>query len=110
NHDPHHAQVVGERQLRVLRAGVSRSAVNATVVAPVSDAHPEIGDVAPVFVAKPHAFGNVTRKEGQGRVARSGSFPKYGRPGHFSPNPCPCTLQGAATPARYACGRTWSEP
>src|SRR5690348_15108634 len=29
NHDAHHAQVVGKRQLRVLRAGVSRAAINA---------------------------------------------------------------------------------
>ena len=47
-----HAQVVGERQVGILRAIIAGTAVDALVVAVVGDGDPEIGDGAAEFVGE----------------------------------------------------------
>src|SRR5882724_2838343 len=52
--DPNQTQVVGKRQFGILRTFVSSSAIDALVIATVSDADAEVSDKASVFVLKPH--------------------------------------------------------
>ena len=54
NENPHQTQIVGKWQLGILSAFISGSAVDALVIAAVSDADPEVSDKASVFVLKPH--------------------------------------------------------
>ena len=49
-----HAQVVGEWKIAIERPLVAGTAVDALVVAPVSDRDPQIGDGAAEFVGKRH--------------------------------------------------------
>ena len=53
--DARHAQVVGDRHLRKLRAVAARAAIDAPVVAAVGDGDSQIADAPSVFVREKHA-------------------------------------------------------
>src|SRR5258707_2611568 len=122
--DPHQTQVVSKRQFGILRTFVSGSAIDALVIAAVRDADAEVSDKAPVFVLKPHNASSPIQLQELGRadsiagIEREGNTPKrvsvpfqYGRPRRFRSRPSSLhSQQGAATLARYASGRMWSEP
>ncbi len=50
--DARHAQVVGDRHLRKLRAIAARAAIDAPVVAAIGDGDPQIADAPSVFVGE----------------------------------------------------------
>ena len=70
--DPHHAQVVGDGQLGILRAFVAGAAVDALVVAAVGDGDAQVGDGPAEGVAQARAVGLHARRRFRGAAMGAG--------------------------------------
>src|SRR5204863_6756560 len=68
------------------------AAINTAIIAAIRNADPQVGDKAQVFVAKPHDLitGIAERQRRKERQCCRWFLSKYGRPGRFRLNPCPC--------------------